>query len=51
MATKLSDQMITELKQHFSMTSFASSINVEEDESFTEEDAEPTEVLGGALID
>jgi hypothetical protein len=48
MATKLSDQMITELKQHFSMTSFAS-INAE-DESFTEEDTEPTEELG-ALID
>ena len=49
MATQLSDQMINELKQHFSMTSFASSINVE-DESFTEEDTEPTEELG-ALID
>ena len=49
MATKLSDQMITELKQHFSIRSFASSINLA-DESFTEEDTEPTEELG-ALID
>ena len=38
MATKLSDQMIKELRQHFSMTSFASINEVDDDGIYTEED-------------